>query len=121
MPRFWIRGSRIGTTISTIGTHSSGQPSRKITARMMTSMIIGGSGRLEKRLRNHVGGAKSGEHGTEIIGRRHQQQDHARYFKRRVDRILELLPGYRPRDDGHHKNNESTARACVGRRGDAYK
>ena len=32
----------IGTTISTIGTHSSGQPSTKMIPRMSSSIIVGG-------------------------------------------------------------------------------
>src|SRR5436190_6565494 len=41
MPSFCTSGSRIGTTISTIGTHSSGQPSTKIIASISSSMIVG--------------------------------------------------------------------------------
>lgn len=40
-PSLSTSGSRKGTTISTIGTHSSGQPSRKMSAMMMKSITYG--------------------------------------------------------------------------------
>src|SRR4028118_1774779 len=45
MPSDFTSGSRIGTTISTIGTHSSGQPSTKMIARIRIKARIGGSDR----------------------------------------------------------------------------
>ncbi len=46
MPAACTIGSTIGTTISTIGTHSSGQPSTKISARITISIMVGGSDML---------------------------------------------------------------------------
>ena len=45
-PSWRTIGSTIGTKISTIGTHSSGQASRKMTIMMIARIIIFGSSRL---------------------------------------------------------------------------
>lgn len=43
-------GRKIGTTINTIGTHSSGHPSKKINNKIKINIAIGGNGREVRKL-----------------------------------------------------------------------
>jgi hypothetical protein len=111
-------GSRIGTTISTIGTHSSGHP-RKDDAEDQQQHRRGRQVERKQRLGDQRRAPQPRKDGTEVVRRGDEQQDHARRQQRRIDGRAKRRPAEAAVGERQQQHRERTDGAGVGRRRDA--
>ena len=108
-------GSMIGTTTTTIGTHSSGQPSTKTTPRIRSSIPVGPRSSPQQHLGDPAGAAEPREDRAVEVRRGHQQQDHARGLAASPASPARSLRAHPPVGERQQQHRRRADRAGVGR------